>query len=175
MLNAVVSHMFGLTSSQFAGILRDCDLPTEKSCDRKVTRSLNSKGFWRIDKESNPEVRQTVLSLVALHQLEELGLEAFVSQMDGEGWMIPDLIRLADFGLGRDARAEAPQPAALALGPRLLPWQLEEDVARSWEECVAHAQLIRRIVPLKYPTEDEGSTALAAAAEPAVYKQGGLF
>lgn len=61
------------------------------------------------------------------------------------------------------------------LGPRFLDWQLGQDVTRSWEECAAHATLIRRIVPPQYPTDDASSTALLAAEEPAAYKQGGLF
>ncbi len=77
--------------------------------------------------------------------------------------------------MGHDERANQAQPVASRLGPRFLDWQRDEDIARSWEECAAHAELIRRIVPLQDPTDEASSTALLAAEETAVYKQGGLF
>src|SRR5690606_23251949 len=112
------------------------------------TKSLDQKRFWRIDKDKAPELRHTVLSLVAFHDLQKKGLEAFLAQNDGEGWMIPEYLRLADYGLGHDERAQELQPVASRLGPRFYDWQLNEDVERSWRECAAHAALIRRIVPL---------------------------
>jgi hypothetical protein len=107
--------------------------------------------------------------------LKAKGIDAFLAQNDGDGWLVPETVCLADFGLGHDERAKKSQPVASQLGPRFLDWQLGEDIARSWQECAAHAELIRRIVPLQYPTDDASSTALLAAEEPAVYKQGGLF
>ena len=39
--------------------------------------------------------------------------EAFLAQNDGEGWMLPETLRLADYGLGHDERAQKnPQPVA---------------------------------------------------------------
>ena len=61
--------------------------------------------------------------------------------------MIPETLRLADYGLGHDDRAKEHQPVASRLGPRFLPWQLEQSVEESWEECRKHAELISRIVP----------------------------
>ena len=101
-----------------------------------------------MDRGRHPEHRTAVLSLVAFHELKKLGLDAFLSQNDGEGWMLPDTLCLADYGLGHDDRAREPQPVACALGPRFLDWQLEQDVEESWEECRRHAELINRIVPL---------------------------
>jgi hypothetical protein len=71
-----------------------------------------------------------------------MGLDAFL-----ESWTLPDTLRLADYGLGHDDRAREPQPVALALGPRLLPWQTEQSVEASWEECERHAELLAKIVP----------------------------
>jgi hypothetical protein len=62
--------------------------------------------------------------------------------------MIPDTLRLADYGLGHDDRAQEHQPVANRLGPRLFDWQLNKDIERSWEECEAHAELINQIVPI---------------------------
>ena len=64
----------------------------------------------------DPELRHTVLTLVAFHDLEskidaaggdsERGIEAFLAQNHGEGWMLPETLRLADYGLGHDERAD---------------------------------------------------------------------
>jgi hypothetical protein len=64
------------------------------------------------------------------------------------------------------------------LGPRFLDWQLNEDVARSWQECAAHAALIRRIVPLPESMDlgAEGGDPVATSQETNVtYKQEDLF
>ena len=171
--DAVSAHLYQLGWEEFRHVLHDCDRPT--SHYRELAGSFDPKGFWRVDKEHEPELRHTVLALVAFRDLQAKGLDAFMAQNEGDGWLIPDALRLADFGLGHDDRAQEPQPVASRLGPRFLAWQLGEDIVRSWEECAAHAELIRRIVPLQYPTDDSSSTALLAAEEPAVYKQGGLF
>ncbi|MBL8375658.1 hypothetical protein [Accumulibacter sp.] len=173
-LDAVLFSLFGLSQDDAKHVLAECDLPIPMYSGAPA-RTLNPKGLWRLDKSVEPELRQTVLALVAFHDLQARGLEGFLAQNDGDGWLLPDTLCLADFGLGHDERAQVPQPVASRLGPRFLDWQLGEDVDRSWEECAAHAALIRRIVPLQYPTDDADGTALLAAEEKANYKQGGLF
>ncbi len=153
---AICSFSFGLNVKDFGDILESCDLPRGDASGEKAKR-LNPKGFWRIDKDKDPELRHTILSLIAFHDLQEKGLDAFLTQNNGEGWMIPDTLRLADYGLGHDDRAQEHQPVASRLGPRFYDWQLNEDVERSWQECAAHAELIRRIVPL--PAAGETSSA----------------
>ncbi|MBI5445717.1 MAG: hypothetical protein HY900_31435 [Deltaproteobacteria bacterium] len=86
--------------------------------------------------------------MVAFHDLKHLGLQAFLEQNDGEGWMLPQRLRLADYGLGHDERAREFQPVASCLGERLFPWQLDQGVEESWEECERHAALIEKIVPI---------------------------
>lgn len=140
---ALCADMLGLNFEDLKRILEDCDLPLDS-----FTKAQNPKGFWRVDRDKDPELRHTVLSLIAFHDLQEKGLDAFLAQNDGEGWMIPDELRLADYGLGHDERAQEHQSVASRLGPRFYDWQLDEDVERSWQECAAHAELIRRIVPL---------------------------
>jgi hypothetical protein len=90
-------------------------------------------------------LRYTVLAQVAFHDLQAVGLEAFLAQNNGEGWMLPETLRLSDYSLGHDDRARQPQPVAAQFGNRFLPWQLNEDVAQSWEECRRHAENIRAI------------------------------
>ncbi|MFH1515730.1 MAG: hypothetical protein ABIG42_09765, partial [bacterium] len=70
------------------------------------------------------------------------GIESFCSQNDSDGWMLPETLRLSDYGLGHDDRAQQPQPVASIMGERFLPWQLEQSVEESWQECETHARNI---------------------------------
>jgi hypothetical protein len=161
---ALAAHQFGLSPTEFMVVLDSCDFPSEVLTN-EYTKALNPKGFWRTDKEKSPEMRYTVLSLIAFQDLHSKGLDAFLNQNNGEGWMIPETVRLADYGLGHDDRALEYQPVASRLGPRFYDWQLSEDIKRSWEECEAHAELIRKIVPIQTPEElntDEAPTSPAA-------------
>lgn len=88
--------------------------------------------------------------IVAFHDLEEktracgghrdAGIEAFLGQNEGEGWMLPETLRLADYGLGHGERAKHPQPAARRLGPRFYDRQLAQSAEESWRECHLHAR-----------------------------------
>lgn len=146
-LDAIVAHLYGLTQEDFAWILRDCDHPATLIGNSRYARRFDPKGFWRVDKDLDPELRHPVLAQIAFHDLQARGLDAFLAQNDGEGWMLPETLCLAELGLGRDERARVAQPVAAALGPRFLPWQLEQSVEESWEECRRHAEIIARIVP----------------------------
>ena len=150
MLDAIVAELYGLDWDDFAYILRDCDHPASQLRQNAFTRGLDPKGFWRVDKGQDPELRHTVLSLVAFRDLKEViaeagggrevGIEAFCRQNDGDGWMLPDALRLADFGLGHDERAQEAQPVRERMGERFLPWQLEQSAEESWAECEMHAR-----------------------------------
>ena len=85
--------------------------------------------------------------MVAFHELERVGLDAFLKMNNGEGWMLPKTLRLADYGLGHDERAQEPQPIAREFGDRFYDWQLSQSVAESWEECEIHAELLKKILP----------------------------
>ena len=145
-LDALIANLYSLTVEDFAWIVRDCDHPAKKVCDNSYARTLNPKGFWRVDKEKDPELRHTVLSLIAFHHLKQIGLEAFLNLNDGEGWMLPETLRLADYGLGHDDRAKEYQPVAARLGDRFLPWQLEGTPEESWAECERHAANLRKLL-----------------------------
>jgi hypothetical protein len=152
MLDAIVAVLYGLAWDDFAWILRDCDHPSERVRDKAFARTLDPKGFWRVDKERDPELRHTVLSLVAMRDLErciadhggdrDRGIEAFCAQHDCDGWMLPETLCLADFGLGHDERARQPQPVRERMGVRFLPWQLSQSAEESWAECEWHARNI---------------------------------
>ena len=141
-LDALVAHLFGLTVSDFRHVLAQCDQAGENAGGAP-------NGFWRVDKKKDPELRQTVLALVTVADLEskiraaggdrQEGLEEFLGQNDGEGWTLPEALRLADYGLGHDERAQHPQPVASCLGPRFYDWQLAQTAEESWRECALHA------------------------------------
>ncbi len=174
-LDAVVAELYGLELDDFAWILKECDYPAEQVTDKTFSRTLDPKGFWRVDKEKDPELRHTVLSLVAFHHLKQMGLEAFLHLNDGEGWMLPDTLRLADYGLGHGDRAKVPQPvtsrftlsewdnhpappnAPINYRQRFYPWQLAKTPEQSWAECAKHAENLRRL--LGYTKEEQLSPA----------------
>lgn len=172
---AVCAWHFGLSWDDFAAVLEDCDLPQDQLSGASAKR-LNPKGFWRIDKDMAPELRHSVLSLAAFHDVQRLGINEFLTQNEGAGWLLPEYLRLSDLGLGRDQRAKELQPVRSALGERLLDWQVNVDVSRSWDECAAHVAVLQQILPEEtYNVDKNGDELGASYAEPTVYKQGGLF
>lgn len=142
--DALAMSLFEMQIEDVRWVLRGCDWPL------RVNRTTDPKGFWRVDKDKAPEFRHTVLTLVAFHDLEEkirscggdrdAGIETFLGQNEGEGWMLPETLRLADYGLGHDERAQKPQPVASRLGPRFYDWQLAQGAEESWRECHLHAR-----------------------------------
>jgi hypothetical protein len=129
-------------------MLEGTDFPRSYIADN--AKVLDAIGFWRVDKNKDPELRHTVLTLIAFHDLEakirehggdrDAGIAAFLAQNHGEGWMLPETLRLADYGLGHDERAQHHQPVASRLGPRFYDWQLTQTAEESWRECHLHAR-----------------------------------
>jgi len=113
-------------------------------------RSMPVTGFWRVDKDKDPELRHTVLTLLAFHDLDEkirscagdrvAGIDRFLAQNEGDGWILPETSRMADYGLGHDGRAEQPQLVASRFGSRFYDWQLAQSAEESWRECHLHAR-----------------------------------
>ncbi len=153
---------FGLDAVNVEMVLDDCDHAVGL-----VPQQVAPKGFWRIDKEKDPELRHTVLTLVAFNDLgsriqecdkdKRRGIEAFCNQNDGEGWMLPETLCLADLGLGHDERAKHPQPVRQQLGPRFYDWQLQQSSEESWAECRRHARAILGEKAFRQLTENEGN------------------
>ncbi len=159
-LNAV---RLGTSEGDLKSLLSGCDMPGSRYSEAAFMLQMDAKAFWRVDKNKDPELRHTVLTLVALHDLkeringfdgrEEEGLGAFLAQNEGEGWMLPETLCLADYGLGDDARARRPQPVASRLGLRYYDWQLAQTEEESWRECEVHArnmlgaQEFARVIP----------------------------
>ncbi len=153
-LDAATAVLFGYNEAEYRRIIEDCDYPEAALADKAFTRRLFPKGFWRVDKEKPPHLRHTVLSFIAFHELERIGLDAFLALNDGQGWMLPETVRLADYGLCHDDRAKEHQPVASVLGPGFYDWQLSQSVDESWEECERHAELLAKIVPSPSPEEE---------------------
>jgi hypothetical protein len=184
MLDAVMAELHGLSEDDFRWILRDCDHPSEKVCDKPFSRSLDPKGFWRVDKDRDPELRHTVLSAIAFHDLKasisahdgdrDRGIRAFCQRNGGEGWLVPETLRLADYGFGHDERARVEQPVADRLGKRFLSWQVDASPEESWSTCEVlaremlgeggFAELLREI-NAERPETPTGEPALTGITE----------
>ena len=151
-MDAIVAALYRLSRNDLHWLLRDCDHSRDRLAEKASCRLLDPKAFWRIDKTEHPEVRQSVLTLVAFDALEtliteqggdcEAGIAAFAALNGGEGWMLPETLRLADHGLGHDERAQQAQPVGSRLGPRFLDWQSAQTPEESWAECERHARAI---------------------------------
>lgn len=164
MLDAIVAGLYGLDRDDFAWILRDCDHPGSRLSDKAFCRTLDPKGFWRVDKSQEPELRHTVLSLAAFDDLQrtiatagsrEAGIRAYCDQHDGDGWMLPETLCLTDLGMTRsvdvgvyDDHARTPQPVRARMGGRFLDWQLAQTAEESWAECERHAKAIMEGAPV---------------------------
>jgi len=148
-LDALIAELYGLDFDDLYWIMRQCDYPVDQTGNNAFTRALDSKGFWRVDKDRSPELRHTVLTLAAFADLKntisahsgdrDAGIADFCNQ-NGGGWMLPETLRLSDLGLGHDERARKPQPVRSMMGPRFLDWQLEQTPEESWAECERHAR-----------------------------------
>ena len=143
MVDAIIAATLGLGEQEMRHVLADCDRP------RGHRARSSPKGFWRVDKEKDPELRRPVLALIAFLDLHsrivtagdrQKGIESFLHQNEGEGWLIPETLRLADYGLGHDDRAQCHQPVAHRLGPRFYDWQLASTSAQSVRETKLHAR-----------------------------------
>ena len=76
--------------------------------------------------------------------------------------MLPETLRLADYGLGHDDRAKEHQPVRACFGPRFYDWQLAQSAEESWRECHLDARnLLGEDGYAKLLTEIEGGIANA--------------
>ena len=195
MLDAIVAVLYGLSRDDFAWILKDCDHPAARLADKSFCRTLDAKGFWRVDKELDPELRHTVLSLVAFDDLQraiagagdrDRGIAAFCDANDGDGWMLPESLCLKDLGAARsvdadawDGRALVPQPVRSRMGVRFLDWQLAQTPEESWAECERHAKAILEGIPAgagaATAEASGGAPAVAAKPEPPADPQMKMF
>ena len=64
----------GLDCEDFAWIMNDCDPPVDKIAAKGRSRALDPKGFWRAEKQVDPEHRHPVLAQIAFHEVRTAGL-----------------------------------------------------------------------------------------------------
>lgn len=172
MAEALIAQSLSLSLDDFRYILANCDFPSSWLND-EFTGKLDPKGFWRIDKALDPELRLTVLSMVAFQDLSEQGHDKFLNHNGGKGWCIPETIRLADYGLGHDARAEGPLPVAERLHKHFGRTQAIVDVELLARERAAHAKLLTLLVPASVAAKKSPDETSADGGE--ISHQGALF
>ena len=175
--DALVTHLLGLEVRDLHRIL--------DSCDRVPARG-DVKGFWRVDKDHKPELRQTVLTIIASQELNLTMLDADGHRKfrasrerssEDEHWLLPETLRLVDYGLGQDDRALQPQPVASCLGPRFLDWQLAQSIEESWNECSLHSRNLLGIAGISDTRQAVPTEALSKqnASRPSNDRQVDLF
>jgi hypothetical protein len=162
-LDALATMALGLDAATLSEVLKECG-------EAEPPIGADPKGFWRVDKEQEPQLRQTVLSLAAFRDLEqkveasngnhESGVRAFLSQNGERGWMLPQALRLADVGFEGAESAQALVPVAERLGSLFLDWQLAQTAEESWRECEIHA---RNLTASTAPPAPTPSSAPATA------------
>jgi hypothetical protein len=89
MIDALVAEQYGLDESQLGWILRDCGHPRQLLSSADFRRSLDPKGFWRVDRQLPASTRHTVLTLAAFRELTRVGLEEFAGRDGRGGWQLP--------------------------------------------------------------------------------------
>ncbi|HBJ33847.1 MAG TPA: hypothetical protein DDZ51_03585 [Planctomycetaceae bacterium] len=149
-VEALVACAYEMDVADMKVAIAETDYSLERLSSDRFSSTLFPKGLWRVDKTLPPEQRLTVLGFVAFAELhkciEQLGNDrkagiiTFLTQNDGEGWQLPETLRLADYGLGHDERAKEHQPVRECFGPRFYDWQLAQTPEESWAECHLHAR-----------------------------------
>jgi hypothetical protein len=163
MSEAIVAHIYGLTEDQLRWVLRNCDHPKDQLSELAFRARLPAKGFWRTGVGSaehpwrqawscEPEFRLPNLALVAFIELDRLkrrhggdlsaALAAFAPTRGNAGWRLPDRLRLRDYGLGQDHRADEAQELRPSLRREIAP---ESDAPASWSDCRRVAEELQKL------------------------------
>ena len=132
-LDAIAAAWYDCDGDDLRHVLRDVDLGTDSL--RSRSSDLDVRGFWRVDRDKPPELRHTVLTLVAFHDLQakidavdgdrEKGIEAFLSAerrrgLDASGDPAPRRLRPRPrrTRLSAPTGRQPPRPALLRLATR---------------------------------------------------------
>jgi hypothetical protein len=176
--DVVAMTCHGLDVEDVKLIFVDSDRPLEVVQKKNfIRRTSYPKGFWRIDRDKVPELRRSLLTIAAFNDVakrlangvpREQALLNLLTQNDGEGWQLPETLRLADYGLGHDERAKEHQPVRECFGPRLYDWQLAQTPEESWAECHLHARNL--LGQAAYEKLVAGDSGLVIGEEPADYQ-----
>ena len=137
-LHAIASEFLGLSVTDLKEVLRECAYPVDSLKSDRFCSTLDQKGFFRVGKMYDPELRETILSIVAFSELKQNGLPNFLNQNNGEGWQLPESIDLGDYDLGDGSGGRV--EVRSRLGARYFSWQESQSVEESWRECHLHAR-----------------------------------
>jgi hypothetical protein len=147
-LDVLIAHAFGVSRQALRWILRDVDHPIDVLRSDTFCRTLDPKGFWRIEKAVDPEFRHSVLTLIAADdfaaELAAAGTKCAevrdrFAGIGGDGWQLPVSLNLAEYELGHGASRKVNVRAHF--GCQYLSSQIQ-DVAESWNECASLAAAI---------------------------------
>jgi len=125
--DACVAELYRLSAGDFACILDDCGHPAAKLADHTFTGRIAPRGFWRVDKTSDPELRHTVLAMEAFVCLKEMGPEDFMRS----DWQLPEHVEMG----GKT------YPVRERLGPQMYDWQTGTECG--WDECRQYAERLK--------------------------------
>jgi hypothetical protein len=137
-LHALACEFLGLSVGDLKELLRECDYPVDALRSDRFCSTLDQKGFYRVGKSDDPQMRESILSIVAFNALKQHGLTSFLNQNDGEGWQIPEQLDLGEYGLGDGTSGRV--EVRSRFGPRYYSWQESQSVEESWRECHLHAR-----------------------------------
>jgi hypothetical protein len=79
-IDAVVGALYGLTKQELEVVLVDCHHPADRLQDRTFAGGLDPRGFWREDKDLDPELRLPARCMWYFEQVEAKGLLPFVQE-----------------------------------------------------------------------------------------------
>ena len=126
--DVLIAHHFGAAADDLREVLVSCDLPNPLG---------DATGFWRVDRHQPPELRQSVLASISYQDI----VSRLSSTPTFDHWMLPELVRISDHGIGHDDRSERRQAVATKMGYRYYDWQVAQHREESWRECRLHAKL----------------------------------
>ncbi len=137
-LDAIVAAAFGLSAADLAWIAKDAWRPSPELRDRRVTRRLDPKGLWRVDRDRPPELRLPVLAIAARIELDRViaarggdwsaGAECFL-----RSWRLPETVDLRALGF----EAADPGERAVEVGA---PNSGAVDAEASWRRAACEAR-----------------------------------
>jgi hypothetical protein len=145
-LDALSFYVYGLDYEDALYMLSDC-----ASAPGDSNQRVNPKGFWRVDANSEPELRHSVLALAAFRDLlrrivnedPSRPVNDFLYGNSTAGWTFPETLSLAELGYNS---TRPPKNIARELGSDDLGRELTRP-QDSWNECNTHAYNLRQSYP----------------------------
>jgi hypothetical protein len=131
--NCVTAALAGLNLADVRYVLAGCDAPIGEVGN-------DPRGMWRVDRDLEPSIRETSLTIEAFADLSrlieeagtiDLGITAFLTTSGGDGWLPSETTARPDGSV---------VAVSSSLGPRFFDWQLAQGDAELFEEMQLHAR-----------------------------------